>query len=212
MCNRYSISKREATLQSRSGLIQAELVPRYNIAPTQMAPVARLVEGALRLEEMRWGLEAFSGQPVTNARCETAPEKPLFREAWRERRCLVPCDGFYEWKDSPEGKQPYRFVQRARDLFWFAGLWEEDRFTILTGPARGCTTDFHDRMPLILAPGAVDWWLGAEPAAPEDLLGRCAPAELLEAYPVTPRMSNSRYTGPDCIEPFRPPQQELSLS
>jgi hypothetical protein len=90
-----------------------------------------------------------SGQPVTNARSETAQEKRMFRDAWRGRHCVVPCDGFYEWKDTPDGKQPYRFVYSTRELYWFAGLWSDNRFTILTRPARGAVANMHDRMPAI---------------------------------------------------------------
>jgi putative SOS response-associated peptidase YedK len=140
------------------GRVQAELVPRYNIAPTQMAPIARVMGAALRLEELRWGLDGHAG-PVMNARTETASEKRLFKDAWREQHCVVPCDGFYEWKETPEGKQPYRFIRRDRSLYWFAGLWSIDRFTILTAPAQGCVTAMHDRMPVILRNDAIDWWL-----------------------------------------------------
>ena len=149
MCNRYSVSKRELLLKTRHGLIQVGFEPRYNISPTQGAPVARVVDGGLRLNELRWGFDGFNGQSVMNARTETAHEKRMFRDAWRDRHCLVPCDGFYEWKDTPEGKQPYRFVLKSRDLYWFAGLWENDRFTILTVPAQGCVASMHDRMPAI---------------------------------------------------------------
>jgi putative SOS response-associated peptidase YedK len=212
MCNRYSQTKREVRIVSRFGQIQAEFAPRYNIAPTQSAPVAVLKDGALALQDMCWGFEGFDGQPLMNARTETAYEKRTFHDAWRERHCIVPCDGFYEWKDTPEGKQPYRFVQRGRALFWFAALWDQDRFTILTMPALGCVATMHDRMPVMFREETIDWWI--EPGAirtPEQLIECCAATESLECYPVTRRMSNSRYAAPDCIEPIVLPQQELSL-
>src|SRR6185436_3487361 len=186
MCNRYSQTKREVRLET-AAIRQAafELMPRFNIAPTQTAPVAWLRDGALALQDLRWGFEGFNGQPVMNARSETAAEKRMFREAWRERHCIVPADGFFEWKQMPDRKQPYRFVQRDRELFWFAGLWTEDRFTILTAPAVGCVRELHDRMPIILRTDALDSWLANEPCAPEDIISRCIPSESLEMYPVT---------------------------
>jgi putative SOS response-associated peptidase YedK len=212
VCNRYSISKRELRLRSRFGVIQTEFDPRYNIAPTQRAPIARVIDGVLKLDELQWGFEGFNGQSVMNARCETAQEKRMFRDSWRERHCLVPCDGFYEWKDTPEGKQPYRFVQRSRNLFWFAGLWTDDRFTILTGPAQGCVTAMHDRMPIILRDDATDWWIApAQNLTSENLVQRCAPANEVECYPVTRSMSNARHITADCIKPIQIAQQELKL-
>src|SRR5687768_9813095 len=148
MCNRYSQTKDRLKLETEMfGIIAAESAKRYNIAPTQTAPVALVKDGALTLQDLRWGFEGFTGQPVMNARAETAHEKRMFRDAWQQRHCLVPADGFYEWKTMPDGKQPFRFVRRDRELFWFAGLWTEDRFTILTAPAQGCVAEMHDRMP-----------------------------------------------------------------
>lgn len=211
MCNRYSVSQRKVRHTSRFGSIELELEPRYNIAPTQTAPVALVKNGALAIQDLRWGFEGFNGQPVTNARSETAHEKRMFRDAWREQHCLVPADGFYEWKQMPDGKQPFRFVQRDRELFWFAGLWTEDRFTILTAPALGCVREVHDRMPIILRADALDSWLENNPCAPEEIISRCVPADSLESYPVTRAMSNARHLTPDCIEPIVIAQRELLL-
>ena len=212
MCNRYSQTKREVQLSSRYGTIQQELEPRYNIAPTQTAPVALLKDGVLTLQEMQWGFAGFNGQSVMNARSETAHEKRLFREAWAASHCIVPADGFYEWKTTPEGKQPFRFVQRSRGLFWFAGLWLDDRFTILTAPALGCVRLLHDRMPIILRTEAIDWWLApAGTPSSVELIERAAPAADLESYPVSRTMSNARHVSPDCIEPIQLPQTELNF-
>src|SRR5436309_2363381 len=132
MCNRYSQTKDRIKLQTEMfSIVATESAKRFNIAPTQSAPVALLKDGALSLQELRWGFEGFNGQSVMNGRCETAHEKKMFRDAWTGRRCIVPADGFYEWKNTPDGKQPYRFVRRDRELYWFAGLWTDDRFTIL---------------------------------------------------------------------------------
>jgi putative SOS response-associated peptidase YedK len=212
MCNRYSISKKQVRLESKLGELQIELDPRFNIAPTQEAPVARLRDGGLRLDSLVWGLEGFQGQLVMNARAETAHEKRLFREAWEQRHCLVPSDGFYEWRDTPEGKQPYRFVRRDRELFWMAGLWTAGRFTILTRDAAGCVQSMHDRMPVILGPATLDWWIEcARPPACAELVENAADTADLECYPVTRAMSNARHATPDCIEPFTLAQGELLL-
>jgi len=211
MCNRYTISERKLRRESRFGSIQVELEPRYNIAPTQGAPVALLRDGVLRLQELRWGFDGVNG-PVMNARSETAGEKRMFRSAWNEGRCIVPADGFYEWKEMPEGKQPYRFVRRDRALFWFAGLHEAGKFTILTQPAKGCVAAMHDRMPLIVADEVIDWWLEPGTAPPTaELTDRAADAALLECYPVTRAMSDARHDTPDCIVPIQLPQGEFSF-
>ncbi len=210
MCNRYSISKKQIRLESKLGELQIALAPRFNIAPTQEAPVARWRDGGLRLDALVWGLEGVQGQMVMNARAETAHEKRLFREAWEQRHCLVPSDGFYEWKTTPEGKQPYRFVRRDHELFWMAGLWTAGRFTILTRASAGCVQPMHDRMPVILATGALDWWLEcARPPTSAELMDRAAEADDLKCFPVTRAMSNARHVTPDCIEPITLAQGEL---
>ena len=212
MCSRFSQTKGEVRRDSRFGTLQTKLTLRFNIAPTQAAPVALLRDGALTLQDMQWGFAGFNGQTVVNARSETAHEKRMFREAWAANHCLVPADGFYEWKTTPEGKQPYRFVQRSRDLFWFAGLWADNRFTILTAPALGCVRELHDRMPVILRDDAIDWWLApAAPPSSVELIERASPAEALESYPVSRAMSNARHATADCIEPIHLPQAEFNL-
>ena len=210
MCNRYSSTKNEARLNLRIGALQLALTPRYNIAPTQTAPVVLMEDGRPLLRELRWGWQSPHG-PVTNARAETAVYK-MFRDAWQSRHCLVPADGFYEWKTMPDGKQPYRFVQRDRSLFWFAGLWQEVQFTILTAPAQGCVASMHDRMPIILNEPENEWWLlDSNACGGRDVIQRCAPTERMECYPVTRQMSNARYALPDCVEPIALAQQELLL-
>ena len=153
------------------------LLPRFNIAPTQDAPVVRMSGGSRRLDMLRWGLipswadDASSSARTINARSETAAEKPSFRDAFRERRCLVPADAFYEWKKVPRGKQPYA-IRRADDTpLAFAGLWESWRdpsrpaadavesFTILTTTPNQRLAGLHDRMPVILSPGDFERWL-----------------------------------------------------
>jgi putative SOS response-associated peptidase YedK len=208
MCNRYSKAEERIKLETRfARIILFEWSKRFNIAPTQNAPIALMRDGKVEGVELRWGIEGHAG-PVTNARSETAHEKRMFRDAWKNQHCLVAADGFYEWKDTPEGKQPYRFVLRSREPFWFAGLHDGNAFTILTAPSRGCVTPLHDREPIILRPDTLESWLQNEPWTPADVSDRRMSAELLECYPVTKAMSNARNAGPDCIEPITIPQQE----
>jgi putative SOS response-associated peptidase YedK len=209
MCNRYSSTKNEASLNLRKAVHQFLLAMRPNIAPTQTAPVLRIENDVPKLTDLTWGWKVKFG-PLTNARAETASEK-VFRDAWFSRHCLVPADGFYEWKTTPEGKQPYRFVLKSREVFWFAGLWQDDQFTILTAPSQGCVKPLHERQPIILAPDALDWWLSSDLRTGDEVIQRCAPTELMECYPVTKRMSSSRYVAPDCVEPVTIAQQELAL-
>src|SRR4051794_35273151 len=212
MCNRYAQTKRERQLKTDAlGQNTFALTPRYNIAPTQTAPVVLADNGSAVLKDFVWGWKTLFG-PQLNARAETAAEK-VFRDAWQLRHCIVPADGFFEWKQMPEGKQPYHFLPKSREGFWFAGLWQDDQFTILTAPAQGPVRSLHDRMPIILPDSEIDWWLADERVKTGDeLIQRCASADLLDYFPVTRRMSNSRYAEPDCVEPIVLPQQELNLS
>jgi putative SOS response-associated peptidase YedK len=210
MCNRYSQSKRETQVATAAFAQQTFVLEvAYNIAPTQFASVVLAEGGKLVERKMIWGWKSNHG-PLTNARAETAHEK-LFRDAWRAGRCLVPADGVYEWKQMPDGNQPFRFVRDDLDLLWFAGLLNKGNFTIITAPATGSVAPFHDRLPIIIGNEEIDWGLTSGPATGADLIGRCVSTGRLEAYPVSRRMNSARYTEPDCIEPIPlpPPQPEL---
>jgi putative SOS response-associated peptidase YedK len=154
---------------------QPALFPRYNIAPSQpVAVVRQTAEGKRELVKLRWGLvpswakDVSVGNQLINARSETAATKPAFRAAMRQRRCLVPTDGFYEWKKVGRQKQPY-FIRRADDKpFAFAGLWERwsdaegrplETCTILTTDANELLRPLHDRMPVIVEPADYSTWL-----------------------------------------------------
>jgi len=124
MCNRYSQTKRERDLTTRFGTLHLSLEPRYNIAPTNVVPVAFTEDRVLRAEPMAWQFSRTDSGIVTNCKSETAHEKPFFKKAWQHRRCLIPADGFYEWKQEGTRKQPFRFVLKSNEPFWFAGLWK----------------------------------------------------------------------------------------
>jgi putative SOS response-associated peptidase YedK len=223
MCGRYSITTAPEAIRRlfdvESGL---NLQPRHNLAPTQPAPVVRMGErGGKELALLQWGLvpswakEISIGAKMINARAETVAEKPAFRAPYRRRRCLVPADGFYEWKTEGGVKQPYRIVRRDRAPFAFAGLWEVwegtgegswlETFTIVTTEANATIRDIHHRMPVMLfTPDSFRTWMQADPKDAAPLMAPCDP-ELVEAYPVDRRVGNVRNDDPGLLDPITPP-------
>jgi putative SOS response-associated peptidase YedK len=204
--------------------------PRYNIAPTQDVPIVRnspfvgdgQAGAAVReLVLARWGLVPFwakdisTGNRMINARAETVAETPAFRAAFRKRRCLVPADGFYEWKKSEGAKQPWFIRARSGEPLAFAGLWElwdakgvELRLqtcTIITTRANAFMAPLHARMPAVLQADAREPWLDADTPASE-LLGLLQPRDddSLEAWPVSRKVNSPFNEAPELIEPWRP--------
>jgi putative SOS response-associated peptidase YedK len=202
-----------------------DLKPRYNIAPTQRAPVVRSdVDGTRELVEIRWGLipswadDRSIGSRMINARIETAAAKPAFRSAMRQRRCLIPADGFYEWQKQGRDKQPI-FVHRSDDEpFAFAGLWEQWRdeeqqpletFTILTTAASDQLRPLHERMPIILRSENYATWLDlaiGDPATLQPLL--MDPPHDLVLQAVGTHVNSVAHDDPSCIAP-QPAQKSL---
>lgn len=172
---------------------------RYNAAPTQLLPVVRTEgDGRRHIRMLRWGLvPAWSkdGTGFINARIETVDEKPAFRDLLRGQRCLVPTNGFYEWKGSGKHKTPYWFGTGDDVVLCFGGLWSRavgsdvDTFAIITTPPNDVVAEFHDRMPLILRPDEWDRWLSGDDV---DLGEFTAPRPLpgLAARKVSPRLGN----------------------
>lgn len=212
MCGRYTLHSSAAEIAEAFQLDLAELPdlrPRYNIAPTQSVPIVRSAPetGRRELVLARWGLlpswlkDPSDFPTLINARSETAANKPAFRAAFRERRCLVPADGFFEWQKSPGGKQPY-LIRREGDLMGMAGLWERreerdpakgepltmDSFTILTTRAAEEIASLHDRMPVVLRPDDYARWLDLS-SDPAELLHPYAGDDL--AYTAISRRVNS---------------------
>lgn len=197
------------------------LRPRYNLAPTQDAAVIRDAGRGREIALLRWGLvpswakDASGAAKLINARSETAADKPSFRSAFAQRRCLVPVDGFYEWQAAGEGRRKQPFVIRRPDHapFALAGLWERwqgpegvlETFTVLTTAANRTLSALHERMPVVLAPG--DWSLWLDPAAPPpvvtDLL-RPAPDDALAMSPVSQRVGVVANDDPALLEPAAP--------
>lgn len=201
MCGRFTQRKEAAQVATYYDIEEeqeSEVEPRYNIAPQQMI---RAVTADQRLVRLKWGLiPSWAKDPkiannLINARAETLQEKPSFRTALAKRRCLIPADGWYEWKKAADGKQPFFFHRRDDALFSFAGLWEEWRSpegetvktcTIITTEPNELTANYHHRMPAILKRSDEALWLDASARVP-DLLQLLAsyPADDLEIYPVS---------------------------
>ncbi len=201
---------------------------RFNIAPTQEAPVIRAGPGGTReVAMLRWGLVPFwakdlkVGTKMINARSEGVETKPSFRAAVKERRCVVPATGFFEWQGEPGHKQPFAITLPGQSLFAFAGLWERwkpvegdpvETFTIVTTDANEAIARIHDRMPVILPMDAIDTWLTAPPDEARTLLKPYAgPVELRM---VNKYVSNVNHEGPECLEdpaPAKTPPQQQSF-
>src|SRR5579864_316808 len=221
MCGRYRLTARERYLRDHFGLDDdISWAPRWNIAPTQ--PIAVIRQDAREPKRsfglFRWGLIPYwakdpsIGFKATNAMSETAAEKPAFREAMRQRRCLVPADGFYEWlKIGPKEKQPYNFGMSDASVFAFAGLWERwkapggeiiQTCTILTTQPNSLVETVHDRMPVILDRHNYDLWLDpgvTDPARVSDCL-KPFDATLMRKYPVSARVNLPNDDDPECAK------------
>jgi putative SOS response-associated peptidase YedK len=218
MCGRYMLTTPVDALRQLFLFTELpNLAPRYNIAPTQEVPIVRRShDGAAReLLMVRWGLVPYwaddpkIGNRLINARAESVARAPAFREAYRRRRCLVPADGFFEWRKDGRARQPLLVRRKDQAPFAFAGLWERwaqpggavlRSCTIITCPPNALISPVHDRMPVILAPGDLERWLDPE-ADGRELLGPC-PAEWLEALPVSPRVNSPQNDDPECILPL----------
>jgi putative SOS response-associated peptidase YedK len=220
MCGRFTLRTAPREVAKAFGLlVQPELFPRFNIAPTQPVAVVRYdtLYGRRELVMQRWGLipgwaeDAKIGNRLINARAETLSSKPAFRDAFRLRRCLVVADGFFEWQKIGKQKQPY-FIRRADDRpFALAGLWDRwgpdklESCTIITTDANDLLRPLHERMPVILSEGDYDTWLDPtirDAAALESLL-KPAASDLLTMHPVDAVVNSPAEDVPQCIEPLQ---------
>jgi putative SOS response-associated peptidase YedK len=219
MCGRFTLRTPAVDLVEIFQLLHMpELTPRYNIAPTQPVAVVRQEGKQRELSLLHWGLipswskDPKLGASLINARAETVATKPAFRTAFKRRRCLIPVDGFYEWKKT-EGKtkQPYYIRLSKEGPFAFAGLWEHwegpdssavESCTIITTEANDLLRPWHDRMPVILPEEEYARWLDPKLEDAGTLTGllKPYPPSEMTAYPVSTLVNNPRNESPRCIE------------
>ena len=231
MCGRYSLHQSTDEVAARFGVQQVlfPLKPHYNVAPSQpVAVVTQEKEYGLRyLESFQWGLVPFwakdsdVGQRLINARVETVDEKPAFRNALSRRRCIIPADGFFEWRKEGDARLPVYFCKPQGELLGFAGLWEEWQrpdgsrlrsCAIITTAANQLIDPVCTRMPVILRPSDEAAWLDPNARNVPQLLRllRPYPAEEMEAWMVSQRVNSPFFDDPQCIEPVQDSQQTLS--
>ena len=232
MCGRFRLSRRKQVVlehfESLSDVDDWE--PRYNIAPTQpVAVIRQRAEKPVReLSLVRWGLvpswagDSSGRASLINARSETARTKPAFRDALRYRRCLIPADGFYEWKRTRNSKQPYCFEVHDGALFAFAGVWDQwkdpsgTRLTtcsILTTTANEVTSPVHDRMPVILDPDSYDHWLDPGMKNADEVCDLLTPCDSrqMRCYPVSSRVNHVAHDDEECSRPVALGEEQPGL-
>lgn len=220
MCGRFSLALETQVIMQRFDVPAGtfEWHPRYNIAPTQPCPVINASHDMRLLSLMRWGLiphwskDKKMAFELVNARSETAKSKPSYRDSMRNRRCLIPADGFFEWKKGASGKVPYRATLQNEEPFAFAGLWDcwKDEagqqilsFTILTTESNPLIQPLHDRMPIILKKEDEAIWLDnsiTDLSVLESLL-KPYPAEEMKLYEVSSVVNTWKNDTPECITP-----------
>jgi len=228
MCGRFTLTSTPEALAERFGLdAPPSAAPRFNIAPGQdVLAVRARGDGTRRAEPLRWGLvppwsDPGQGPPLINARSETAPERPAFRDAFRARRCIVPASGFYEWADRGDFRQPYWIAPRDGAPLGIAGLWERwtassgarlESCALLTTVANARIADLHDRMPAILAPEHYAAWLdpARDLAALAELLAPLA-SDALALRPVGTRVNRIENDDPACLDAVPEPPRQPSL-
>lgn len=235
MCGRFTLhhSVEEVADRFNAQQVLFEFPERYNIAPNQ--PLSVVTQNAhgdnvRALEGYRWGLvpswakDDSIGSKMINARLETLTEKPSFKTALQRRRCLIPADGFYEWKTEGKAKQPMHVRFRDGRLFAFAGLWDEwngpgdsplRTCTIITGPPNDLLSTLHHRMAIILEPEKEEIWLDPKLTTEQALaLLGVYPDRELEAFPVGKQVGNVAFDDAACVAPLEAeiqPSEQLSL-
>jgi putative SOS response-associated peptidase YedK len=232
MCVRYTLHKTDAALAAiaqalaRNLALPAWVQPRYNVALTHVMPVVALGGEGPEVRGMMWGYVPFYERGKTqlrmlpNAKAETATTSAAFRQAAARRRCLVPANGFYEWKAGGRVKRPHVFMLQNEEPFAFAGIWETaegdklpETFAILTTEPNELVSPIHNRMPVILTVEVMGRWLGDQPLPEEEFRALTQPLGegRMTVRPVNRFVSNSRNEGPQCLAPPEEEPPELPL-
>lgn len=220
MCGRYTLRDPKAIAEAISqailiaGGLKPEQIPqRFNAAPSQALPVVIVAGDQPRVIQMRWGILPFYARQeqrptrLINARSETAIEKPAFKQSLQQRRCLVPADGFFEWRRTGTAKQPYFFRRKNDQPFFLAGIFEDENpphdpgYCLLTTTPNELVQPIHDRMPVIFTPALALTWLQPGIVTGDQVRQLCSPfpANDMVAAPVNPVVNNARYDGPECV-------------
>lgn len=215
MCGRFSIIDDIDQICQRFNCptVAFDYWPRYNVAPTQEVPVVMQGQGFRELKLMRWGLipnwtrEGKRGKPLINARVESIKDKPSFKTSFRYRRCIIPCNGYFEWQKGAGGKLPYRIMPKGVELFGLAGLWDRWTdpagqqvlsFAIITTEAAEAVRAIHHRMPYILPREQEELWLKG--SGDQDLLSILQAVQDLKAYRVSTLVNSPQNDSPAIIE------------
>ena len=225
MCGRYAVTSAPEAIRALFGYPeQPNFPPRYNVAPTQPIAIVRLVDGKRQFALVRWGLlPSWVKDPknfalLINARGESLTEKPAFPAAVKRRRCLIPADGFYEWKAAGQRKQPYYVRAKSGAPLAFAGLWETwmgpngeemETAAIVTTRANRTLAPIHERMPVVVPPEAFDLWLDCAKVDAETAAVLIVPAadDLLEAYEVSTAVNRTANDNAKLIERWSAPAE-----
>ncbi len=218
MCGRYTLTKPFKNIVIHYSPVNAKTShkPRYNIAPTQTAPIVIFVNDALELHSMRWGLipswskDKKTGSGFINARSETVHQKPSFRSSFKTKRCLVPADGYIEWEKTAEGKTPHYIYLPSKEIFSFAGLWSDSQgeegpvrtFSIITAEASPQLRSLHDRMPVIMPQDQRQAWLNPDADIEElkKLLGSNLTSPL-ESRKISRKINSPKNDFQECLLP-----------
>lgn len=222
MCGRYGLFHELQEIAEWFDLRRSftPLEARYNVAPSEDAPVIRAIDDGHELVKMHWGLVPFwakdpsIGHKMINARAEGIGARPAFKDSLRKRRCIVPVSGFYEWQKQPDGKQPYFFADPHGEPMGLAGIWSQwkdrsgavngvlESFTIITTAANRDMEEIHDRMPVILQPEDYEAWLSVD--MPMGLLpDLLAPyGGRLKRHPVSRSINRPAMDVPELIHPL----------
>ncbi|MFD2116899.1 SOS response-associated peptidase [Paenibacillus yanchengensis] len=227
MCGRYTLTVSLEDLMlyyELSTIILPAYEPRYNIAPTQQIPAVIHDGQANRLGLLQWGFipnwakNKQMAHQMINARAESITEKPAFKTSFVRKRCIIPADGFYEWKTTSTGKQPMRFIPKNHHLFNMAAIYDTwispdnekiSSCSIITTEANDVVAPVHHRMPVLLDKQATATWLDRSIQQPELLLPLLQPyaADQMEVYAVTPEVGNARLDSVHFIERYKTVEQ-----